>query len=184
MLPDLKTTLLKTAEGSHSAFEELYNAYFSKSYSFALYFTGTNYLASEVVADVFLNLWKRRARLPGIKNWDSYLYISIRNRALAMRQRDISRTPESSDLFSVSLVAGGGTPEDIVMRDEMEQVIEKAFQQLPERCRLIYYMVRTESMSYRQVADILDISERTVNSQMTIATRKLRACVCQYLDNT
>ena len=164
--------LRAVAKGNHLAFEKLYKEYFAKCYSFALYFTHSEELSKEVVAEVFLGFWKNRESLVNVKSLDSYLYVSIRNQAL-----------EPIELFSVYIAAEGDTPEDVILHEELESLVEKAFARLPERCRMIYYLVREEGKSYRETAEMLGISERTVNSQMTIAKRKLTDLLCDYFSS-
>lgn len=171
------------SEGNHQAFEELYNGHFSKCYSFALYFTHSEELSEEVVAEVFLGFWKNRESLARVQSLDSYLYVSIRNQALAMLRKTAGRYDEPIDLFSVHPAAEGDSPEDVLLGEELLQLIDDAFRQLPERCRMIYYLVREEGKSYRETAEILGISERTVNSQMTIAKRKLTDLLRDYLSS-
>lgn len=183
MFSHLETLIEGIAAGDHLAFERFYNNSFPKCYSFALYFTKSEELAKEAVAEVFLNIWKGRSKLPEIKNWESYIYVSIKNQALAVRKKYSDRQTEPIELFSIHIPAEDDNPEDALLKDEMETMIGEAFEQLPERCRIIYYMVKMEHMSYRQVAEILGISERTVNSQMTIAVKKLVVLLHSYFSS-
>ena len=175
--------LRAVAKGNHLAFEKLYKEYFAKCYSFALYFTHSEELSKEVVAEVFLGFWKNRESLVNVKSLDSYLYVSIRNQALAMQKKKGGISQEPIELFSVYIAAEGDTPEDVILHEELESLVEKAFARLPERCRMIYYLVREEGKSYRETAEMLGISERTVNSQMTIAKRKLTDLLCDYFSS-
>lgn len=175
--------LRAVAEGNHLAFEKLYKEYFTKCYSFALYFTHSEELSKEVVAEVFLNFWKNRQSLVNVKSLDSYLYVSIRNQALAMQKKKAVLLEEPAELFSVHIAAEGESPEEAVLHEELESLVEKAFARLPERCRMIYYLVREEGKSYRETAELLGISERTVNSQMTIARRKLAGLLRDYFSS-
>lgn len=181
MSPEEQLLLKAIAEGNHPAFEKLYKGHFAKCYSFALYFTHSEELSKEVVAEVFLGLWKNRESLAKVRSLDSYLYVSIRNQALSMQKKKAGIYNESVELFSVHIAAEEDSPEEMLLNEELESVIENAFEQLPERCRMIYYLVREEEKSYRETAEILGISERTVNSQMTIAKRKLTDLLRDYL---
>ncbi len=181
MASEVQILLKAVSEGNHQAFEKLYKEYFAKCYSFALYFTHSEDLSEEVVAEVFLNFWKNRESLAKVKSLDSYLYIAIRNQALVMRKKTAGIYSEPVELFSVHIAAEGYGPEEMILKEEFESVVTAAFEQLPERCRMIYYLVREEGKSYRETAEILGISERTVNSQMTIAKRKLTDMLRDYL---
>lgn len=183
MASEDQSLLRAVAEGNHLAFEKLYKKYFTKCYSFALYFTHSEELSKEVVAEVFLGFWKNRESLVNVKSLNSYLYVSIRNQALAMQRKKNGISREPIELFSVHVAAEGDTPEDVILHEELESLVEKAFAQLPERCRMIYYLVREEGKSYRETAEMLGISERTVNSQMTIAKRKLTDLLRDYFSS-
>lgn len=183
MAPEDQLLLKAISEGNHLAFEKLYKEYFAKSYSFALYFTHSEELSKEVVAEVFLSFWKNRESLCKVKSIDSYLYVSIRNQALSMLRKKSCIRQEPIELFTLHIAAEGDDPEDKVLHEELESLVEKAFGQLPERCRMIYYLIKEERKSYREVADLLGISERTINSQMTIARRKLTAILRDYFSS-
>ena len=99
--------LRAVAKGNHLAFEKLYKEYFAKCYSFALYFTHSEELSKEVVAEVFLGFWKNRESLVNVKSLDSYLYVSIRNQALAMQKKKAGISQEPIELFSVYIAAEG-----------------------------------------------------------------------------
>lgn len=183
MSPEEQLLLKAIAEGNHPAFEKLYKGHFAKCYSFALYFTHSEELSKEVVAEVFLGLWKNRESLTNVRSLDSYLYVSIRNQALSMLKKKAGIHQEPVELFSVHIAAEGDSPEEAILHEELESLVEKAFAQLPERCRMIYYLVREEGKSYRETAEMLGISERTVNSQMTIAKRKLTDLLRGYFSS-
>lgn len=181
---DPKIVLHGVACGDHKAFERLYNLYFGKCYSFALFFTHSEDLAEEVVSEVFLTVWKRRERLPDIKDWESYLYISVRNQSVALLKKFRGRLGANpAELFSIEIESDCENPEDKLVNEELEMIVQRAYGQLPERCGMIYYLVKSEGFSYKQVAEIMGISERTVNSQMTIAIKRLGTMLRSYLSS-
>ena len=65
--------------------------------------------------------------------------------------------------------------------EDIEQAVTKAIDKLPERCREIFLKSRIEGMKYREIADELDISMNTVENQMSIALKKLRIELKDYL---
>ncbi len=170
-------------EESHSAFERLYRIYFRKCFSFAMYYLKSTELAEETVSDVFLNFWQNRTLLANIKDWDSYLYISVRNQAFLYLNKEIGKQEDSINSFIVEIDINEDNPESALLKQELTEVIQHAVDQLPEKCKMIYQMIREDGLSYKQVSNILEISERTVNTQMTIAIKKIKAVLNDYFQN-
>jgi len=159
-------------DGNRDAFGQLYELYFSKCYEFAVYLTKSKVLAEEVVMDVFLNLWQNRHVLLNIRNINAYILFAVRNRALYYLRSERGNRKESLDMV-IQTQDEAHSPEEISQQNELKKIVNEAVKKLPERCRLVYYMVREEGLSYADVAEVLDISERTVNSQMTLAVKKI-----------
>lgn len=174
--------LEEIAKGNHSAFEELYNAYFKKSYSLAWYFVKSKESVEDIVAEVFLTIWKNRDTLPQINDWDSYLYVTIRNQAFAYLKQTKKMPAGSSDFISIEFFSENNNPEEQLLKQEFDIILNKALNELPDRCKMIYYLVREEKQSYKQISAALNISERTINTQMTIATKRLGICIKEYLE--
>ena len=75
------------------------------------------------------------------------------------------------------------SPEEIQINKELNEIINSAINELPERCRLIFLMAREEGLKYREIAEVLSISEKTVNAQMVTAIKKLTASLKKYLSD-
>jgi RNA polymerase sigma-70 factor (ECF subfamily) len=68
-----------------------------------------------------------------------------------------------------------------VLYEELNNVLSKAIESLPDKCRIIFKMVREDNMKYKQIADILGISVRTIDAQMAIAIKKIKPILTKYL---
>lgn len=79
---DITYLLRQISEGNASCFEKMYKRYFKKCYSIALYFVQSTSFAEDVLSDVFLTLWNKRENLKDVKDWDSYLFITVKNHAI------------------------------------------------------------------------------------------------------
>jgi RNA polymerase sigma-70 factor (ECF subfamily) len=84
-------------------------------------------------------------------------------------------TPVSIDDLNVDHFPLVADPELLLSQRELQQQIREAIEQLPPRCRLIFKLVKEDGLSYKQVAAILDISAKTVDSQLCLALKKLAA---------
>ena len=163
---DISYLLSQISEGNSSCFEKMYKRYFKKCYSIALYFVQSTSSAEDVLSDVFLTLWHKRENLKDVKDWDSYLFITTKNHAI---DQIIIEIPEN-DL----------TPEEKLLKKDMEECMQQAIRQLPEKTRIVYCMAKEDHMSYKQISEALDISERTVNTHMTTAIRRLTENLQKY----
>jgi len=81
----------------------------------------------------------------------------------------------------IGIVAKNENPEEIVLNEELRHEIEKSIKELPERCRLIFLMAKEEGLKYREIAEILSISEKTVNAQMVTAIKRIGETLKKYL---
>jgi RNA polymerase sigma-70 factor (family 1) len=156
-----------------AAYRELYEIYFPSLYRFACGLTRQEPLAEEIVSDVFINIWKGRETLTSIRNMRVYLFVAVKNlcvRALSRMGKEVNIMDEEM-MADVSSDTQG--PDDLLISREMNEAFENAVAALPERCKLIFQLVREEGLRYREIAIILNISHKTVEAQMTIATRQI-----------
>mgnify|MGYP002597067550 CR=1 FL=1 len=119
------------------------------------------------------SIWKSKARLKEIDNIDTYLYITVRNEALRHISRSNSVNKIQMDQLYSFEPEEEATPEGMLESQEMRELFNLAIDELPEKCRLIFLMIREEGLSTKEVAKILSIQESTVRVQMKIAVEKL-----------
>lgn len=165
---------LKIAEGDESAFEEIYLRYHRKLQLFAQGFVKSAEVAEELVADVFVKLWCRREEAAQIQNLTVYLYTSVKNLALNALSYEARRfVTQSLDMVEADQENPDCSPHDLLVTSEMMQRMQLAIDQLPERCRLIFKLIREDGLKYKEVAEILNISVNTIDAQMAIAVKRL-----------
>ncbi len=164
------------------AFREFFNIYFDKVFRSAFAIVKDIELSEEIAEDVFYNFWQMRRRYEEIKNVEGYLYISAKNLALLHIKKGKKIIQVSRDEFDMIPPIENNTPEEIILTKELEQFLDRAVEQLPERCREIFKLVRLKGMKYKEVAGILDISVKTVENQIAIAIKKLKVELDEYLN--
>ena len=145
-------------------------------FRFAYYCLGEKEACREVVTDVFFSVWQSRKRLKDIDNIDTYLYISVRNESFRFqaRNKDLNRV-SLNELLPLMEEEDEGSPEEHLELKEMREMLDKAIDELPEKCRLVFLMSREEGLKTKEIAEILSVQERTVRVQMKIAIEKLVA---------
>jgi RNA polymerase sigma-70 factor (ECF subfamily) len=155
-----------------SAYKELFALFYKSLQQFAASFVRSPEVAEEVVSDVFIKVWKKRAGLNRILNLKLYLFISTKNGALnyLRTQKKIFLQPEQ---YFVQLQSIYFNPEKLMLTAEMMNRVQKAINDLPPRCQLIFKLIKEDGLKYREVADLLHISLKTVENQITIAIKKI-----------
>lgn len=161
-------------------FDKIYVTYFARMYRFAKEYVLFDEDAENIVQDVFLLLWEKREVLEVQVSLVSYLFSLVKNRSLDHLRHQIVaeeyRQELGAKLSSLEMM------NDTVGSDEnIERIVTAAIDKLPERCREIFIKSRVEGKKYREIADELQISVNTVENQMSIALKRLRAELKDYL---
>lgn len=155
------------------AFKQLYQLLFFRLYQFAYSYVRSKENAEEVVNDVFLGLWQKRDTLDAISNINVYLYVAVKNASLNQLRKNKISSPVSLDDLTISHLHLTSNPELTLITAEFQRKIREAVEELPPRCKLIFKLVKEDNLSYKEVATILDISVKTVDTQLYLALKKL-----------
>jgi RNA polymerase sigma-70 factor (family 1) len=175
-----RNLLYLLADGDSDAFAKFYDIYFHKVYQFTGYFIKSEDICEEIVSDVFLTLWMNREKITEIENIEAYLYTITRNKAYNYLQK-IARDPYFTTDFPMEISETNNNPEEIILLEELNKVIKSSIDELPEKCKLVFLMSREEGLRYQDIAQILSISEKTVNAQIVTALKKLHVALKKYL---
>ena len=173
----LKAISLKIAGDDQQSFRILFHHFSGRLTAFAYSMLGTKEAATEVVDDVWVRIWKNRINLPQIENLRVYLYTATKNAALNYLSRKAkAMITEPFNDINVQL-RDEHCPEQQMITEEIFSKIHEAVQALPPRAKIIFKLVREDGLKYREVAEILKISENTVDAQMVIAVKKIKEAV-------
>jgi len=156
------------------AFTQLYLHFGKKLIQFALSLVRSKEIAEELVEDVFVKLWANRNNIVEIENLTVYLYVAVKNRslnALSHKAKELIAAP--FDYLDTTLDGFAPDPYDIMITSEMMASMHLAIDELPPRCKMIFKLVREDGLQYKEVADILNISINTIDTQMAIAVKKI-----------
>jgi len=156
------------------AYENMFRRYQPALVKYATTILYSSEDGREVVQDVFINVWQKRDRLEFGDGLKSYLYRAVRNQSLNRIQRNKIETVSLDE--QIYLLAKEVDTGD----DEKNRRLQQVFSQiglLPANCREIFLMSRIEGLSHKEIAEILDISRKTVENQVGIALKKIRAGV-------
>lgn len=162
-------------KGDERAFEILFKKYYLPLTRFVWRYVNSKAIAEELIQELFTILWEKRDELDvdTKKSIRAYLYKSAKN--LALNQRKHSKI---KDKYASEWVEQKENPE-IYFRDEyreerIRKAIAQAIEELPPRGKMTYKLHRYDGLTYEEIADVMDVSVKTVESQMTRTLKTLR----------
>lgn len=178
---DEQQLIRQIRDGHAAAFEAIFKRYHAPLHRFAWHLTRSPEAADDILQTVFLKIWRNHRDWQPKGSLAAYLFRATKNAALNyLRQpgnRDGRRQPFADlDEFSVS-------PEKIYDDEETLRIIQAAVDFLPEGCRTVFILSRYETKKYSEIAEILEISVKTVENQMGRALRLLRDKLVPLLQN-
>lgn len=173
---DIKTLLKMVADDNRLAFNMFYDLYYDQIFRFSYYFLKDTEACREVVAETFFSIWQSRLKLKDIENIETYLFVTVRNEASRYLSRSSKSRFVSLEDTTLQLTARENeSPEDKLLMEEMERILNRVIDELPEKCRLIFLLARQEGLKPKEIAERLSINENTVRVQMKIAIDKIVA---------
>ena len=161
------------ALNDEQVFKDLYKQYFVKLYRFAASLLHCHESAEEIVHDVLINLWKKRNSFLQIENLNTYLYVSVKNLCLnALRDSGKYSYIAIEDLYDKQFSCAID-PETLLIGKEKINDLNAVIDHLPPKCKMIFRLIKEDGLKYKQVAEILNISVKTVENHLAIAIKKL-----------
>lgn len=169
----------KLKEGDIKALEVLFNKHYGNLCRYLLLLFKNQLVVEHIAQDIFVYLWENREQIVIRTSIESYLYTAGRYKALNQIRNKTRRENINNSLYTAT--DQNVASSDIIMEQkELEEIIENAINSLPSRCQQIFRLSRNEDLSNKEIAKILNISVNTVENQMGIALRKLKASLRPY----
>ena len=128
--------------------------------------------AEDVVQDVFLKLWQKREEISVEENLQAYLHRAVTNHAINIYKHQYRQLIQHTDEFPEQ--TNTATASTNLQTQELSERIEKAIATMPDSCRGVFTLSRFEEMSYKEIAEHLEISVKTVEKHMSNALKHLR----------
>lgn len=163
-------------DDDQQSFRTLFNYFYNGLVRFATELAGTREAAEEIVSDVFVQLWKNRKVTTEVIQLKTYLYTAVRNRSY-----NYNRDHHKHRWLGLEDIAEPSTAELMPALEwkEMQVMLDNAVESLSPQCRTVFRMVRGHGFKYKEVAAILEISPRTVETQLVRAVARLRRLLQQ-----
>lgn len=169
----------KIRKGDINSFEKLFHMFYNGLHGYARTLVRSGEIAEEVVQDVFYNIWKNRDSLRITRSWKSYLYRSVYNNSM-MYLRKTRREFSIEEGIAPEMEGGSMDPYQEMQFREVSELVSDTLEDMPERTREIFLLNRQEGLKYKEIAQKLSISVKTVEANMGKALRALRNNLEKY----
>jgi RNA polymerase sigma-70 factor, ECF subfamily len=179
VLIDEKTIFKKIRNDDRDAFKSLFDTYYASLCHYASHFLNDDVLSEEVVQELFVKLWEKRKTLDVDTSVRNYLFRSVRNLCLNQIQHDKVIKLHAHRLKEALTTEDPAA--DYLITPEMILQLEEAIEALPEKRREIFRLSREVGLKYREIAEKLQISVKTVEAQMGLALKELRSKITRFL---
>lgn len=166
--------------GDHRSIEILFHQYWEPLYATAVSRLQHPAEAQDVVQSLFTDLWQRREQLNVKTSLKAYLYTALKYTILDHIRTRVVREKYVQAIQHVASTSYNSTAETVAYR-ELERKVDQGISSLPERCRQVFRMRRLEHHSVKEIANTLGISPKTVENQLTKATKVLRVHLKEYI---
>lgn len=157
---------------TQSSFEVIYKQFRPGLLYFALSITRSMPDAEEVVNDVFIGIWERRQEIFAEEGLKSYLFRAVKNRCLNNIKR--SRLPFDEMPDNMPVESKDASALQDIEAKEIGLQINGLIDKLPTKCKQVFLLSRMHEMSYKEIAELMDISPKTVENQIGLALKFLK----------
>jgi len=160
--------------GNPGAFDEIYDRYFIPLLNTSFKRLRSREDALEMVQDVFVQLYMKRAQIEHTHNLPGLLHTLLRNKIIDRFREQLSRQKHYNQLQLLRTGVVEEAPEAIIDGKLLEQKIQAVIERLPEKCREVFLLSRSSHLSHQAIAEKLNISVSTVEKHIVKALKIVR----------
>lgn len=163
----------KVKLGDQKSFDLLFHKYYNSLCNYAYLYIKENDLTQEIVADVYLKIWNNRKKIEIQTNLKSYFLKSTHNEVVSYLRKSrlqtvsLDQNNDMNDIFEE-------TPETLLINKETCNEFGNMIAELPKQARLVFRLHKVDGLTYKQIAEVLELSLKTVDNHMGRALKMMR----------
>ena len=178
--------LNKLKKGNEKAFEYFFSKYYDSILGFCIQFIYNKPEAKGITQEAFINLWSSRQQIEKINGIESFLYTYAKSKCLnVIRDNKVKERYKSKTLNKKERALDYDILKsmnfDSLALTELEELITKSIDDLPEKSKVVFYKKRYENKKNKEIAQDLNVTVKTVEAHMTTALKILRLKLTEYL---
>ncbi len=174
-------------QGDEKSFEQVFHKYFKMIFIYAKSYVLDKEVARELAQESFLKLWEIKFQIRTDTNVSALLYTITRNNSInylrqaTANKKYIEYSKQKHYEYQLNYYALNDSTSDIIFFDELNEKIESAINNLPPKCKKVFELSRFNDLKYKEIAESLNISVKTVENQIVIALKRIHEQIKEYL---
>lgn len=173
---DSKVLAQEIKAGNHKAFETFFDAHYDSLLRFLISNNTSREAAKDLIQKAFIYIWEHRRRIDPEKSLRAYIFRIAYTRMLN-HHRDHKKFDTDE---SVPNQKTDHTPEDMARANDLEQAIKRAIEQMPEKRGAVFQLCFMEDFTYREAAETLEVTKKTIENHMGLALKDMRKSLKQF----
>ena len=180
-IPNERALIEQISKGDEKAFTILFDGYYKSLGSYVFRLTESMEAAEEIVQDVFVNIWQKKATLPEVKNLCDYLFILSRNKTLNYLRKHANQQIKFQ-IWEKEFGSDLKTSESESNMEPFYLLVDIALDQLPPQQKKVFQMSRVQRLKYDEIAKQLNLSTETIKKHIHLASNNIKAYIKNNLD--
>lgn len=160
---------LKVVQGNQKAFTALFDEWWEPLFQYACKTTGSTVTAEEIVQELFIHIWLKRAQLPEVESVQSYLFTALKNRILNFFT---ARKMTVVEIEAAVALRGAASASALLESRETEQQLHAMANRLPDKMKQVYEWHFIHGISVAEIAEATGNSAQTIRNQLNTARKK------------
>ncbi|MEI7830977.1 MAG: RNA polymerase sigma-70 factor [Prolixibacteraceae bacterium] len=170
---DIEEIILRLKKDEKSALDDLFDYYYPRLFHFSKSILKIETEVDDILQEVFVKLWLNRQKIGNAETFNSYIFTITKNEVLNLIRTNLRNNSFKNELFQRSVAEEFQIQSQLEFK-EVKSGIDQVVSQLPEKRRQIFILSRTEGFSNKEIAQQLNISEKTVEDHITHAIKKIK----------
>ncbi len=159
------------------AYKELFTSLYPSLYHFIIDIIKSRQVAEEIISDVFMKIWEKRKSLEEILNLRVYCFVAAKNLTLNQLEKQKREATCNIDEYASHIRSMNVDPEQMMITEEMLKRVHQIVETLPSRCKMAFKLVKENGFKYKEAAEILNVSVKTIENQLAIALKKINTAI-------
>jgi RNA polymerase sigma-70 factor (family 1) len=159
------------------AYKELFTSLYASLFHFVCGILKHRQSAEEIVSDLFMRIWEKRKTLEEIRNIRVYCFVAVRHLSINQLEKEKRQHVLNIEDYKSQLLHPAPDPEERMINAEMLRRILQVVDSLPPRCKMCFILIKEHGFKYKEAAEILQVSEKTIENQLAIAMKKISASI-------
>lgn len=187
-MPENKNSLIiRLQHGDKASFERVFEFFYHRLFVFINEYVHDSEIAKNILQDVFLILWEKKSILLDDTNLNAWLYTVAKNKALKYLRHEeyikkhVELSLQRQNEHTLNAAALGAVDTSEFAFSEIEKIIQHTLDAMPENVQEVFRLSRYDNLKNREIAEKLNISEKTVEANITKSLKLLRVALKDYL---